>query len=135
MAITTSDPEDSDMSNPRITLQYPVMDTPDLDASSAFYTALLGGRVVDRDDDWHTVVWGDGAQLAFQLAPGQTSPDWPRGQQQLHLDFAVDDIHAAHEHALNVGARQLTRPDLDTASGFVVYADPAGHPFCLCWGV
>jgi len=23
--------------------------------------------------------------------------------------------------------------DLSATSGFQVYADPAGHPFCLCW--
>ena len=23
--------------------------------------------------------------------------------------------------------------DLEAAEGFQVYADPAGHPFCLCW--
>jgi len=24
--------------------------------------------------------------------------------------------------------------DFSTPDGFQVYADPAGHPFCLCWG-
>jgi hypothetical protein len=23
--------------------------------------------------------------------------------------------------------------DIESPSGFQVYADPAGHPFCLCW--
>ena len=27
----------------------------------------------------------------------------------------------------------LYADDLDAAHGFIVYADPAGHPFCLCW--
>jgi predicted enzyme related to lactoylglutathione lyase len=48
-------------------------------------------------------------------------------QQQLHLDLAVDDIDAAHERAIALGARPL-----DTQEKFRVYADPAGHPFCLC---
>jgi hypothetical protein len=24
--------------------------------------------------------------------------------------------------------------DLDAPNGLQVYADPAGHPLCLCWG-
>jgi hypothetical protein len=23
--------------------------------------------------------------------------------------------------------------DIESAAGYQVYADPAGHPFCLCW--
>ena len=47
----------------------------------------------------------------------------------------VDDIRAAHEHALAVGAVLLqAATDFSTPDGFQVYADPAGHPFCLCWG-
>ncbi|HWE63967.1 MAG TPA: VOC family protein [Chloroflexota bacterium] len=34
-----------------------------------------------------------------------------------------------------LGARLLKAADDPTAAeGFQVYADPAGHPFCLCWG-
>lgn len=25
-------------------------------------------------------------------------------------------------------------PSARAAEGYQVYADPAGHPFCLCWG-
>jgi predicted enzyme related to lactoylglutathione lyase len=63
-------------------------------------------------------------------------PQWPDGApQQIHLDLFVDDITTAHEEAVALGAR-LLRPAGDTSSpsGFQVYADPAGHPFCLCWG-
>jgi hypothetical protein len=35
---------------------------------------------------------------------------------------------------VRLGARLLKgADDLDSSSGFQVYADPAGHPFCLCW--
>ncbi len=55
-------------------------------------------------------------------------------QQQLHLDLWVDDLKAAHEKAISLGAR-LLKPadDPEAAEVFQVYADPAGHPFCLCW--
>ena len=43
------------------------------------------------------------------------------------MDVMVDDRSAAHEQVLALGARRLTP---DGAQGDV-YADPAGHPFCL----
>jgi uncharacterized glyoxalase superfamily protein PhnB len=62
-------------------------------------------------------------------------PDWPNGtQQQIHLDLYVKDIRAAHEEAMSLGATLLkAADDLDAKDGFQVYADAAGHPFCLCW--
>lgn len=35
---------------------------------------------------------------------------------------------------MSLGATVLKEPDDDSApDAFRVYADPAGHPFCLCW--
>jgi hypothetical protein len=45
----------------------------------------------------------------------------------------VDDVRAAHDEVVSLGARVLQKGDFEAASGFQVYADPAGHPFCLCW--
>ena len=118
----------------RITRQIVVFDTADLATESTFWAELLGGTV-DAEDDWHTVLVDGESRLGFQLAPNHVQPDWPDGQpQQIHLDLYVDDIQTAHEHALSVGAR-LLKPaeDLSAAEGFQVYADPSGHPFCLCW--
>lgn len=112
-----------------------VFDAPDLEVESAFWAALLGGTV-RADEDWYTVLVDGEPRLEFQPAPNHVRPDWPDGeQQQLHLDLYVDDIHEAHEHALAVGAVLLqAADDFSTPDGFQVYADPAGHPFCLCWG-
>jgi predicted enzyme related to lactoylglutathione lyase len=114
-----------------------VFDAPDLEAESSFWSALLGGKA-DAEDDWHTVYDADGRPyLGFQLAPDFVPPVWPGGpqQQQLHLDIYVEDVAAAHEEALRLGARLLQpAKDINSAEGFQVYADPAGHPFCLCWG-
>jgi predicted enzyme related to lactoylglutathione lyase len=109
-------------------------DAPDLGAESTFWAALLGGTV-DADDDWHTVRVDGEPRLAVQLAPGHIPPDWPDGSpQQIHLDIYVDDIRAAHDEATALGAHLLQpAADLGAAHGFQVYADPAGHPFCLCW--
>jgi predicted enzyme related to lactoylglutathione lyase len=51
------------------------------------------------------------------------------------LGGTVEDAAAAHDEAVALGARLLqAADDLASGSGFQVYADPAGHPFCLCWG-
>ena len=117
-----------------ITREIIVFDAADLDAVSGFWAALVGGRV-EKDDDWHTVYVDGAPRNGVQLAPDHVQPDWPAGApQQIHLDLYVEDINAGHEHALASGARLLQDADRDADQGFVVYADPAGHPFCLCWG-
>jgi catechol 2,3-dioxygenase-like lactoylglutathione lyase family enzyme len=117
----------------KIKRQIIVFDAADLTTESAFWAGLLGGTVV-ADEDWHSV-WVDGEwRLGIQLAPNHVPPEWPDGmqQQQMHLDLHVDDLQAAHEKAISLGAR-LLKPadDPDAAEVFQVYADPAGHPFCL----
>lgn len=116
----------------KILSQIVVFDAADLGAESAFWAGLLGGTV-EADDDWHTVSVDGEDRVAVQLAPGHVAPDWPNGvpEQQIHLDLEVEDIAAAHEHVTALGAR-LLRPAPE-GSNFQVYADPAGHPFCLCW--
>lgn len=105
------------------------------DAMARFYAGLLGGQIdPDPEGDWVTVHW-DGPDLAFQLAPDHESPRWPEGEQQAHIDFTVADIRAAHARVLELGGRALdppSDPQPGDDRGFRVYADPAGHPFCLC---
>lgn len=115
-----------------ITRKTIVFDAADMEAESAFWSALLDGTV-KRDDDWHSIEVNGVNEVAVQLAPGHVPPQWPNGSppQQIHLDLFVEDIDAAHEEAVGLGARLLQwDPEGD---GFNVYADPAGHPFCLCW--
>jgi len=118
----------------RITRLLTVFDAADLETESTFWARMLEGTV-EVDDDWHTVVVEGVGRLAVQLAPDHVPPDWPDGApQQMHLDLWVDDLSAAHEEAVALGARLLQpADDLEAAEGFQVYADPAGHPFCLCW--
>jgi uncharacterized glyoxalase superfamily protein PhnB len=111
-----------------------VLDAANIEEVSAFWAGVLGGQV-QADDDWHSVVVDDRTPLAVQLAPDHVRPDWPGGQpQQIHLDLHVTDVAAAHEEVVALGATPLTDlEDFTAAEGFQVYADPAGHPFCLCW--
>jgi catechol 2,3-dioxygenase-like lactoylglutathione lyase family enzyme len=120
----------------KIRRQIIVFDAADLAAESAFWAGMLGGVVVG-EDDWHSVLVDGEWRVGVQLAPNHVPPEWPDGaqQQQVHLDLHVDDIHAAHEEAISLGARLLQpAEDLKAAEGHQVYADPAGHPFCLGWG-
>ena len=112
-----------------------VFDAADLATESAFWAGVLGGTV-EADDDWHTIHVEGEPRLAVQLAPDHVPPDWPDGSpQQMHLDLDVDDVEVAHEEVMALGARLLQpAEDIGAAEGFQVYADPAGHPFCLCWG-
>lgn len=116
--------------------QIVVFDAADLAAESAFWAAVLGGEV-DAEDDWHSVSDAEGRwRIGVQLAPDHVVPDWPDGpqRQQIHLDLWVTDLAAAHDEVLALGARLLREdPDPDADERFHVYADPAGHPFCLCW--
>jgi hypothetical protein len=74
--------------------------------------------------------------LAFQQVAALTPSTWPDDTvpQQLHLDLTVPtvaDLQAAHERALALGARLLLDRTDDPDEPLRVYADPAGHPFCI----
>ncbi len=102
-----------------------VLDCPDPEALAAFYAALLGLPITFRSDDWVVVAADETASgFAFQRAPDHQPPRWPdpAHPQQVHLDVMVDDVPDAALSVLALGA---------TALRDGVYADPAGHPFCL----
>jgi len=113
-----------------------VFDAADVDAESAFWAGMLGGHVFG-DDQFHCVIDDAGDwPIGVQHAPGHVAPDWPDGApQQVHLDLHVDDPVQAHDQAMALGARLLqAASDLTSEEGHQVYADPAGHPFCIGWG-
>jgi predicted enzyme related to lactoylglutathione lyase len=119
-----------------IRFQVVVLDAAELAPESTFWANVLGGTV-DAEDDWHMVMDAAGTpRIGVQLAPNHVQPVWPDGeqQQQIHLDLWVGDLAAAHDEVLAHGASLLQEAeDLTAEEGFQVYADPAGHPFCLCW--
>ncbi len=104
-----------------------VIDCPDPAALAAFYSELLGLPVTYRSADFFVVADDDTTSgYAFQLASDHQPPQWPDPSrpQQMHLDVMVDDLEEAAARVLALGARRLS-------SGDHVFADPAGHPFCL----
>ncbi|MER5616437.1 VOC family protein [Streptomyces sp. NPDC002215] len=116
------------------TLGAVVLDCPDPAALAGFYAGLLGGEIVPGGDDWLELTGTGGTVLAFQAASGFVPPRWPSAEasQQVHLDLTVPDLDAAEKEALALGATVLEAEDWERS--FRVYADPAGHPFCLCAG-
>ncbi|CCK29614.1 hypothetical protein BN159_5235 [Streptomyces davaonensis JCM 4913] len=115
------------------TLDVVVLDCPDPTALAGFYAAVLGGTIEDQGE-WVDLNLPGGARLAFQAAPGFVPPKWPSPDhsQQFHLDLNVTDLDKAEKGVLELGARPLDTEDRTRT--FRVYADPAGHPFCLCAG-
>ncbi|KNE78955.1 MULTISPECIES: VOC family protein [Streptomyces] len=118
-------------------LQCVVLDCADVVELSRFYQSLLGGAVNhpdprwSLDDDWATLHTEDGFVLAFQRVEDHRRPRWPNPAhpQQFHLDLEVEDLDRAQEDILARGAKLLD--DGGGERSWRVFADPAGHPFCL----
>lgn len=93
-----------------------VIDCPDPAELDPFYAELLGPDPVPT--------------LAFQQASSYVAPRWPDPAYpaQMHFDVKVDDRMRVQERIERVGAVRLP-PE---GGSCPVYADPAGHPFCLC---
>jgi hypothetical protein len=110
-----------------------VLDSPTPLALARFYATLLAWEIASTSEDWVTIRPPDGvAYLGFHRNAAHVRPVWPstpdRPQQQLHLDFEVQDLAAAVEHATALGA---VLAELQPQDDVRVMLDPDGHPFCL----
>jgi hypothetical protein len=130
-------------------LRQVVLDCTDARVLAEFYRQLLGLRYRPGDEpvaagepdlrgrDW-LVLQGTsgGTKLAFQQVARLPEATWPDGPypQMLHLDLTVattEALIAHHARALALGARLLSDRSQDPEEPLRVYADPAGHPFCI----
>jgi len=104
------------------------IDAPDASALAHFYADLLGMEVTYEGPEG-ALAAGDGKSLMFQQVSGYNAPQWPdpTHPQQAHLDILIDDLDAGESRVLELGASRLD----GAGEGFRVFADPAGHPFCL----
>jgi catechol-2,3-dioxygenase len=107
------------------------IDAPDASALARFYAELMGMDVT-YDGPEGSLIAGGGKSVMFQQVSAYTPPRWPDPAypQQAHLDISVDDLDAGEARALELGATSLN----SGSEGFRVFADPAGHPFCLTVG-
>ena len=126
-----------------------VLDTTDARQLAEFYRQLLGfvyrdgdepppkGELDSKGRDWLVIQDPSRAsRLAFQQVGAQAPSTWPDRAipQQLHVDMTVATplaLEAQHERALRLGAQLLMDRSDDEEEPLRVYADPAGHPFCI----
>jgi predicted enzyme related to lactoylglutathione lyase len=98
-----------------------------------FYSQLTGWPIVYSNPDWYSVGESERAELhlSFQRAPGHQPPTWPdpSSSMQIHLHFRVDDLDGAERTVLALGGTKFDHQLQPERSR--VFADPAGHPFCL----
>lgn len=122
----------------KIKLYACTLDCKDPHALAEFYAALLQWEIPFHDDTWACVGAPGTKQgmypgILFQRNPAYVPPVWPEAseaqQQMAHLDFAVNDLEAAVQHAVRCGA---TVAAIQFSNDWKVMLDPAGHPFCLC---
>ena len=127
-----------------------VLDCTNARELAEFYRQLLGFRYRPGHEppaegqpdnaDWLVVFDGAGERrLAFQQIEKLPEATWPEGPvpQQLHLDLMVpnaEELQAQHERAMALGARLLEDRFDDPEEPIRIYADPAGHPFCIFVG-
>jgi hypothetical protein len=117
------------------TLRSIVLECGDPAPLASFWSAVLDRPIVQRDDDWWSLEReGTEGRMCFQVVADYVPPPWPgeHGEQQVHLDITVQDLAIARAAVLDLGARQLSDViDEDDDGDWQVFADPAGHPFCL----
>lgn len=124
-----------------------VLDTTDVRGLAEFYRRLLGlsyrpgdeappDGAVD-DADWLVLRDERGTnRLAFQQVERLEPTTWPSPDvpMQLHLDMTVPSSEALEEQrqrATTLGGRLLLDRSDDPDEPLYVFADPAGHPFCI----
>jgi hypothetical protein len=112
------------------------LDCPEPLVLADFYAKLSGLEVepldgfAPEDVTWIELLNEGKPTIAFQQVATYVAPTWPEGPvpQQLHLEFAVDDLDGAEELALSLGA---TKAEFQPGETFRVFLDPVGHPFCF----
>lgn len=110
-----------------------VLDTADPHALATFWARIVGGSPVEWYDGWVTLEPPPhGQRLSFQRSDAAVDPG-----AGVHVDVLVEDLEDAHRTVLDAGGRYLgehlsPRPGPDGRPvPWRVYADPAGHRFCL----
>lgn len=113
------------------TLWSVTLDCADPTALAEFWAEALDGKVAYSSANFVGVETPAGFWVGAYRVDGYTPPAWPDGDtpKQFHLDLSVDDLDAAEQAALALGATKAAhQPEPDR---WRVLLDPAGHPFCL----
>jgi hypothetical protein len=116
------------------TLARVVIDCADPSALASFWAAMLDmPRRVQDSADRIVIARADDSlpMIALQRIPDYRPPRWPDPAYpaQMHFDLGYDSRPQMERLAIQLGAAQLP----PQGGSCPVYADPAGHPFCLCY--
>src|ERR1700710_921986 len=97
------------MATPPAPLKMVALDSADAARDAAFWSAVLGWDVA-YSGDGYAMLSGPSSALGFGTLPDYQPPAWPNpnGTKQFHFDLAVEDLSAAEQQAVELGA---TRPD------------------------
>lgn len=111
-----------------------VIDCADPPVLARFWSAVLDlPRRVEESPDRIVIARDDDRlpMIAVQRVPDYQPPRWPDPDYpaQLHLDIGFDNRAEKERLALVLGGTLLP----PQGGSCPVYADPAGHPFCLCY--
>jgi catechol 2,3-dioxygenase-like lactoylglutathione lyase family enzyme len=129
-------------------LLHTVLDAVDARRLAEFYRQLLGLRYRDGDEppvegtadhaEWLVLVDDKGCRaLAFQQVAELPRATWPDPFGVPHLDFtgpSREELERQRERALALGAEVLLDRSGDPDEPLYVFADLAGHPFCVLVG-
>ena len=118
---------------PNIVIGDILIDSADPERAQEFYSKLfnLEKTVIY---DMPALKAGGGMSILFaEPDVPHARPVWPeepgKQQKQMHLDYVVDDLEAAVDEAVRLGA---SKPTEQYGDYYVTLLDPDGHPFCLC---
>ena len=115
------------------------IDVPSLAEGIAFYSAAFGFAKKSEPVPGVAVLAGLGTELVLLEKPAGSQPSpntkdrrsFERHWTPVHLDFHVDDLHAALEKVEALGAKReqvFENPEHGSAA---FCSDPFGHGFCL----
>ncbi|WP_025777696.1 VOC family protein [Brevibacterium sp. VCM10] len=132
---TAATTADDTTAAPIATLAMVTLDAPNAAVLGEFYSSVLDWPIAYSDENY-AMLTGPSHALGIGTIPDYQRPSWPDdGHKQFHLDLAADDIKAAADRCVELGA---TRAEPQPGETWVVLLDPAGHPFCISdaknWG-
>lgn len=115
------------------TLTQLVFECGDARRLASFWQGVLDLDDPTGDPTWLTLEWEPVGRFSFHEIEGYRASEWPgsTGGIQAHFDLLVDDFAAADAAVLAAGATALSEVLNPGPKAWRVYADPAGHPFCL----
>ena len=118
-------------SAPAIRYAAVTFDCPDPAELARFYGDALGLPVAYSSDDFILLGREGSSGLGFNRLADYRRPTWPDPAQekQAHIELGVDDLEAARDRLLALGA--VEAPAQPQPDRWRVLLDPAGHPFCI----